>query len=165
MESRTQVVIAENDAGVRALVCRYLARHLDVVEVVGTAADGEEAVWQVRRMEPDVLLLDLVLPGLSGFDVIRRLRELGVSTRVVLLSGHADASTVGEAVRAGAAGFLDKADLKAVVPGVCVAACGGLCYSGRAAAHVADTLVGVGSEAAVGLRLGASVLGGSTGGE
>ncbi len=83
------------------------------LEVVGEAADGKEAVAKAARLQPDVVLLDLVMPRGGGVDVIRRLRAAGERPRVVVLTSFAGDDQVVEAVRAGAAGYL----LKDVPPG------------------------------------------------
>ena len=78
------------------------------VEVVGEAADGDEAVAAAERLEPDVVLMDLVMPGTDGVEAIRRLRERGVSSRVIVLTSFVDDDKLFPAVRAGAAGYLLK---------------------------------------------------------
>src|SRR5919199_2490862 len=77
-------------------------------EIVGEAADGEEAVRLVRRLAPDVVVMDLRLPKLSGLEAIRRIAVEGPSTRVLVLTISADEEDVTEAVLAGANGYLLK---------------------------------------------------------
>jgi DNA-binding NarL/FixJ family response regulator len=79
-----------------------------LLQVVGQAGDGFEALEQCALLDPDVVVLDLVLPGLSGFDVLVRLREQSPSTRVLIVSGRDDPAAVFECVRLGADGYLDK---------------------------------------------------------
>src|SRR4051794_16095335 len=78
------------------------------MDVVGEAADGEEAVALVERTAPDVVLLDLVMPRVDGIEATRRIRERSPSTRILVLTSFADDHTVLPAVRAGAAGYLLK---------------------------------------------------------
>jgi two-component system, NarL family, response regulator NreC len=78
------------------------------LELVGEAGDGPEAVRLAERLHPDVLVLDLMLPGLGGLDVARELAHRSPRTRVVVLSMHADLGYVWEAVRAGALGYVVK---------------------------------------------------------
>jgi two-component system, NarL family, response regulator NreC len=78
------------------------------LELVGEAGDGPEAVRLAERLRPDVLVLDLMLPGLGGLDVARELAQRSPRTRVVVLSMHADLGYVWEAVRAGALGYVLK---------------------------------------------------------
>jgi len=77
-------------------------------EVVGEAANGEEAVELVRRTEPDVVLMDLSMPVLDGIAATKRIMAERPQTRVVVLSMHDDAMRTGQALRAGAVGYLTK---------------------------------------------------------
>jgi len=80
-------------------------------DVVGEAADGSEALAEVERLEPDVVLLDIQLPGLDGFEVAERLAARAEAPDVVLISSR-DATTYGERVRrASVVGFLPKREL------------------------------------------------------
>jgi DNA-binding NarL/FixJ family response regulator len=81
---------------------------LDGITVVGAAADGAEALRLVAEREPDVVLLDLHMPGLSGVDVAEELRRRGDRARVVVLTTYSDDEWVFAALRAGARGFLTK---------------------------------------------------------
>ena len=76
--------------------------------VVGEAADGLETVALVERLAPDVLVLDIVMPGLGGLDVVREIARRWARTRTVILSMHGDEANVFEALRAGALGFVLK---------------------------------------------------------
>jgi DNA-binding NarL/FixJ family response regulator len=76
--------------------------------VVGEASNGSEAVEQVGRLKPAVLVVDLMMPGIDGLEVIRRVRQLSPQTCVVILSMHANEACVLEALRAGASGYVLK---------------------------------------------------------
>jgi len=102
-----RVLIADDHAVVRQGLRTFLELQ-DEIEVVGEAADGVEALELVQRTEPDVALLDLVMPRLGGLEAIRRIREVAPATRVLVLTSFADDDTVLPAVRAGAAGYLLK---------------------------------------------------------
>jgi DNA-binding NarL/FixJ family response regulator len=78
------------------------------VEVVGTAADGEEALALAARLRPDVILMDLRMPRLDGVEATRRLRETDPAIKVVVLTTYADDRSVMSALRAGALGYLTK---------------------------------------------------------
>jgi len=78
------------------------------IEVVGEAGDGDAAVDEVARLRPDVVLMDLVMPGGGGVVAIRRIRERAPETRVVVLTSFASDDQVIPAVQAGAAGYLLK---------------------------------------------------------
>ncbi|MCQ4083615.1 response regulator transcription factor [Streptomyces sp. RB6PN25] len=105
----TRVVLADDQVLVRAGF-RALLDAQDDIEVVGEAADGEEAVRQVSRLEPDVVLMDIRMPVLDGLAATRRISEdpaLG-RVKVVILTTFELDEYVFEAIRSGATGFLVK---------------------------------------------------------
>jgi NarL family two-component system response regulator LiaR len=102
-----RVVIADDHAVVRQGLRTFLELQ-DEIEVVGEAADGEAAVAETERLKPDVALMDLVMPRLSGEEAIRRIAEVSPATRVVVLTSFAEDDKLFPAVRAGAAGYLLK---------------------------------------------------------
>ena len=102
-----RVLIADDHAVVRQGLRTFLALQAEI-EVVGEAADGEEAAAAAERLQPDVALMDLVMPRLGGIEAIRRIRELSPSTRVIVLTSFVDEDRMIPAVRAGAAGYLLK---------------------------------------------------------
>src|SRR5947209_11398552 len=89
--------------GLRAILQNEPDFHL-----VGEAADGPEALRLAQRLRPDVLVLDVMMPGLSGLEVARQLTRLAPRTRVVMLTMHAEQAYVAEALKAGAAGYVLK---------------------------------------------------------
>jgi DNA-binding NarL/FixJ family response regulator len=103
----TSLVIADDQGMVRAGFRSLLAAEPDL-EVVGEAANGEEAVEVVTRLAPDVTLMDIRMPVLDGIAATRRLVEDGVPTRVLVLTTFDLDEYVFEALRAGASGFLLK---------------------------------------------------------
>ncbi len=78
------------------------------VEVVGSAADGDEAVALAGELEPDIVLMDLRMPRCDGVEATRRLRERSPATRVIVLTTYSDDRSVLDALRAGARGYLTK---------------------------------------------------------
>lgn len=104
-----RVLIADDQALIRSAVVALL-RHEDDVEVVGEASDGSQAVAIARRERPDVVLMDLRMPGTDGIAATRRIRaDDGLdSVRVLVLTTFEDEENVLSALRAGAAGFLGK---------------------------------------------------------
>jgi two-component system, NarL family, response regulator NreC len=105
--SLVRVLVCDDHALVRSGLRRLLEAEPGV-EVVGEAADGDEAVASVREERPDVLLLDLVLPGRSGIDILPDLAEVAPETRVLVLSMQDDPAYVRQAFGAGADGYLLK---------------------------------------------------------
>jgi DNA-binding NarL/FixJ family response regulator len=81
---------------------------LDGIELVGTAADGEEVLALAARHEPDIVLIDLRMPRMDGTEAIRRLAERGERPRSIALTTYADDASVLGALRAGARGYLTK---------------------------------------------------------
>ena len=81
---------------------------LEDVDVVGAAADGEEAVRLVERHRPDVVLMDLRMPRCDGVEATRRIRAAQPATEVVVLTTYADDESIVSALRAGARGYLTK---------------------------------------------------------
>ncbi len=102
-----RVLLADDHRLVRAGL-RALLDELDGVQVVAEAADGGEAVERVLEFSPTIALLDIAMPRLSGIGALQRIRAAGSATKVVLLSMHEDIEYVGEAMRAGAAGYVIK---------------------------------------------------------
>jgi DNA-binding NarL/FixJ family response regulator len=106
---RPTLLIVDDHAGFRALARRLLGS--GGFEVVGEAGDGRAAVTAARELRPDVVLLDIQLPDIDGFEVLARLRDRSVGPAVVLTSTR-DRADYGERVdRSGASGFIPKAEL------------------------------------------------------
>ena len=102
-----RVLIADDHAVVRQGLRTFLELQSEI-EVVGEAADGQEALEASERLKPDVALMDLVMPRLDGVSAIERLRLASPATRVIVLTSFVDEDRMVPAVRAGAAGYLLK---------------------------------------------------------
>ena len=102
-----RIVLADDHEMVRQGLARLLQDEPDLT-VVGTASDGLAAVRLVEEVQPDVLIVDLMMPGLNGLEVTRQLTQKYSDLRVVVLSMHADEAYVLEALRNGARGYVLK---------------------------------------------------------
>ena len=104
-----QVVLAEDHQLIRESLRDLLQGAADI-QVVGEACNGFEALELVETLLPDVLLLDMEMPGLSGVQVARRLQATHSSVRILALSGHDDEHYVQGVLAVGASGYLVKGD-------------------------------------------------------
>jgi NarL family two-component system response regulator LiaR len=102
-----KVLVVDDHAVVRRGVRALLATEPGI-EVVGEASDGLEAVEQVERLEPDVVVMDLVMPKLDGVEALNRIRERRPQTHVLVLTSFGSDSKLFPAVKAGATGYLLK---------------------------------------------------------
>jgi DNA-binding NarL/FixJ family response regulator len=102
-----RVLIADDQALVRGGFHSILAGQEDI-EVVGEAQDGEQAVAAVERLRPDVVLMDIRMPGVDGIEATRRIAARGLATRVLVLTTFDIDDYVYDAMKAGASGFLLK---------------------------------------------------------
>lgn len=80
----------------------------DVVVVVGEAASGEEAIEQARELTPDVVFMDVRMPGMDGIEATRRIREAAPETKVILITIDESRGAIAEAIQAGVSGYLLK---------------------------------------------------------
>ena len=106
-----RVVVADDHPVYREGLAMVLGS-LDGVTVVGEASDGLEAVERAEELRPDVVLMDLSMPGLNGVEATRRVRAALPDTQVLVLSMHEGADSVLAALRAGARGYLVKGATK-----------------------------------------------------
>jgi DNA-binding NarL/FixJ family response regulator len=102
-----RVLIVDDHAVVREGLRAFLELQ-DDLEVVGEAADGEEAVRQAGALRPDVILMDLVMPKLDGVSAMQELRTRAPGSRVIVLTSFLDDERLIPAIQAGAAGYLLK---------------------------------------------------------
>jgi len=102
-----RVLVADDHAIVRKGICALLATEPHI-EVVGEAHDGQEAISAAGRLDPDVILMDLVMPGMDGLEATRRLTSRQPATRILVLTSFHGDDKVFPAIKAGALGYLLK---------------------------------------------------------
>jgi DNA-binding NarL/FixJ family response regulator len=119
--TEVRLVLADDHALVRSGL-RALLEGSEGFAVVGEASDGDEAIARVAEQRPDVVLLNLSMPGTNGLDATRRIAREHPGTRVLVVSMHADEEYVRRALSAGAAGYLlkeaDRAELEMAIRAV-----------------------------------------------
>ncbi len=134
------MLIVDDHAVVREGLRTFLELQ-DGIEVVGEAADGNEAVARAATLAPDVILMDLVMPELDGLGAMRSIRATAPGVRVIVLTSYLDDATLLPALRAGAAGYLLKnAQPQEIARAVRAAAAGETLLDPVVAARVVETL-------------------------
>jgi len=104
MADPIRVLLVDDHTVLRAGLRMLINAERDM-EVVGEAADGEQAVQQAQAVGPDVVLMDIAMPGLNGLEATRRIRQCCPRVRVLMLSMHDDEAYLREALEAGATGY------------------------------------------------------------
>jgi len=107
---RTRVVVADDNGTYGVLLSRYLSSQPDL-EVVGLAYDGTEAIRMATTLHPDLVVMDLRMPGLDGFEATRVLNKSQPDVKVIALTAYGAGDSERRAAEAGAAAFLPKAEV------------------------------------------------------
>ena len=102
-----KILVADDHNLVRAGLTALIARLPDM-EIVGEAADGRQALRMVRDLTPDLVLMDIAMPGLNGLEAAERIHGIHPQTKIIILSMHANEEYVAQALKAGASGYLLK---------------------------------------------------------
>ena len=140
----TRIVICDDQAMIRAGLRSLLEGEPDI-EVVGEAADGEQALDLIARVKPDVALMDIRMPNLDGLEATRRLMRSGAATRVVVLTTFDLDEYVFEALRAGASGFVLKdSPAEVLIDALHAAASGDALLAAPVTKRVIDAFVDLG---------------------
>ncbi|MBC7869507.1 MAG: response regulator transcription factor [Chitinophagaceae bacterium] len=125
MTDKIRVVLVDDHDVVREGLRGYLRVNEDI-EVVGDASDGQEAIEVCRTLKPDVVLMDLRMPGMDGVEATRQIRALDLAIQVVILTSFDDDDSIQNALQAGAIGYLLKnSNVHQVIAGIWAA------YQGR----------------------------------
>lgn len=103
--SAKRVLLADSSPAVLEAVTRMLEPEFDVI---GTVSDGSSLIGEAEKLKPDVMIVDLLMPGLSGFEAVRRLRKRRVQAAVIFLTVHSDLALAEEARAIGAMGYVLK---------------------------------------------------------
>lgn len=127
------ILIADDHKIVRDGLRRILSAHGDL-EVAAEAADGDQALALVKAREFDVVMLDMSMPGLSGMDLIKRLRLERPKLRILVLSMHGEEQYAARALKAGASGYLNKDSAVELLVGAIRKIAAGGVHIGEAAA-------------------------------
>jgi DNA-binding NarL/FixJ family response regulator len=104
---KVRILLADDHPVVRAGLRALLDAQPDM-QVLGEAPDGEQAVEQARALQPDVVVMDISMPGVGGLEATRRLRDLGLETRVLVLTVHAEERYLLPVLQAGGSGYVRK---------------------------------------------------------
>lgn len=107
-DTNIKVLLADDHTVVRKGLKALLSAEKYGIQVVGEARDGNEAVQMAIQLEPDVILMDLAMPGISGLEAILEIKQVQPQARILVLTSFADDDNVSQAIRSGAYGFLLK---------------------------------------------------------
>lgn len=107
MAQPIRVLVVDDHAIVREGICALLARREDM-QVVGEAADGKRAIEAVLRLKPDVVLMDIAMPGMNGLEATREIHARSPLTRILVLTQHENKEYILPLLHAGAVGYITK---------------------------------------------------------
>lgn len=107
--SAIRIIVVDDHAVVRRAICSLLSGD-PLLDVVCQTTDGEQAVMKAEELQPDLILLDIGLPGISGIEAARRIRRVSPNSRIIFLSQHDSPQMVADAVRVGGRGYVVKID-------------------------------------------------------
>jgi DNA-binding NarL/FixJ family response regulator len=106
---RIRLLVVDDHEVARRDIRSFLSEHHDI-EVVGEIGNGEEAVNKVQDLHPDVILLDISLPGISGIEAANSIRQLAPASRIIFVSQHDSPLIAKDALLTGASGYVVKSD-------------------------------------------------------
>ena len=106
---RVRVLVVEDHAVMRKAICNLLS-HDPTLDVICQTASGEEAVSKAEELQPNLVLLDIGLPGISGIEAARQIRKVSPKSHIIFLSQHDSLQMVNEALKVGGHGYVAKVD-------------------------------------------------------
>ena len=101
----TQILVVDDELAIREVLIEFLSEH--GYEAEG-AEDGPEGLEMAKRLKPQVILLDIAMPGMNGIETLKRLRQASIEAEVIMISGHADHDQALMALDLGAFDFIQK---------------------------------------------------------
>ena len=108
MSEKIRLLVVDDHTVVRKGLCSLLSAEKYGIEVVGEASDGMDAIEKARTLQPEVILLDLAMPGMNGLEAIPVILKEIPGTRILILTSYAEDDQVVQAIRSGALGYLRK---------------------------------------------------------
>jgi DNA-binding NarL/FixJ family response regulator len=106
---RVRVLVVDDHAIMRQAICELLS-HDPTLDVICQTASGEEAVSKAEELQPDLVLLDIGLPGISGIEAAQQIRKISPQSRIIFLSQYDSLQMVNEALKVGGHGYVAKVD-------------------------------------------------------
>ena len=107
--SAIRILVVDDHEVIRRVICSLLSSD-PTLDVVCQTADGEQAVLKARELQPDLVLLDISLPGMSGIEAAKRIRSSSPNSHIIFLSQHDSLQVVESAMRMGGHGYVAKTD-------------------------------------------------------
>jgi DNA-binding NarL/FixJ family response regulator len=145
--SLPRLLIADDHTVVAQGLVRILS---DRFEIVGTIADGSSVLAAVMQLAPDIIVLDISMPNVSGLQVLRQLKAHGIEFKAIVLTMHADPNLAVEALKAGASGFmLKESSADELLNAVSVVANGGKYLTPGLTKEIVNVMVGAADPAEV----------------
>ncbi|MFC1658609.1 response regulator [Candidatus Omnitrophota bacterium] len=148
-----KIIIADDHDVIREGIKKILQPHSEF-EVAAEARNGEEAKEVTRKFKPDVILLDITMPEISGLDIIEQVRRISPSTKIVIISVHKTGAYVLRALRLGVNGYINKDNVvDDLIPALRRIMQGGVYLGAQIAEYLAETVGQAKSVASLGIEI------------